>query len=104
MPGVRREALTFSMSTSLTGTFGISSPSLPRFLYLPIAPLLASRAADIRVVAALPLIAGTALTSFGLFKGLEFLSAISPHFGRGAVAAFWRKACFRGASASLRQL
>ncbi len=73
------------------------------FLYLPVAPLLARRAADIRVVAALPLIAGTTLTVFGLFKGLEFLSEISPHFGRGSVAAFFAETMFPwgiGAAAS----
>ena len=64
------------------------------FLYLPVAPLLAVHAADIRVIAALPLIGGTALSSFVLLKGLEVLHEISPHFGRGVVAALLAESIF----------
>ena len=69
-------------------SFSYPIPLFVTFTYLIVGPFLATRAADARVVAALPLIVNTAAASYAVSEVLRFLAhaAYVPETG-GAIAA-----------------
>ena len=81
--------------TSVERPYWYQTSLFATFMYLLVGPLVALRAADARVVAALPVIGNTVVTSFAVFNLLRFLDQVGyVSTGGNAVAAGLAEAIF----------
>ena len=94
-----------SNSIRLSGPTGTKISPFSTFTYLFLGPLLAARTADARLIAALPIIGNTVVTSFVVFNVLRALTQTGyVPTGGNAIAAGLSEALYPWCAAQLSRL